>query len=165
VASDLSWWENTNYITKRAYQRMEIIRRLCQFSVPVDDLTHLYTLYVRSVLEFNCCVWNSNLTQAQENDIERVQKVACHIILQDSYSSYEDALSDLNLMSLKERRQQLCLKFANRCQKFEKSKDMFPLNDPNSHFTRSHEKFKVNFAETDRLRDSAIPQMQRLMNA
>ena len=155
MASDLSWWENTNYITKRAYQ----------FSVPVDDLTHLYTLYVRSVLEFNCCVWNFNLTQAQENDIERVQKVACQIILQDSYSSYEDALSDLNLMSLRERRQQLCLKFAKRCQMFEKSQDMFPLNDPNSHYTRSHEKFKVNFAETDRLKDSAIPQMQRLLNA
>ena len=117
------------------------------------------------MLEFNCCVWNFNLTQAQENDIERVQKVACQIILQDSYSSYEDALSDLNLMSLRERRQQLCLKFAKRCQKFEKSQDMFPLNDPNSHYTRSHEKFKVNFAETDRLKDSAIPQMQRLLNA
>ena len=103
MASDLSWWENTNYITKRAYQS----------SVPVDDLTHLYTLYVRSVLEFNFWVWNSNLTQAQENDIEKVQKVACQIILQDS-SSYEDALSDLNLMSLRERRQQLCLKFAKR---------------------------------------------------
>ena len=143
---------------------MKIIRRLCQFSIPVDDLKHLYTLYVRSVLEFNFWVWNSNLTQAQENDIEKVQKVACQIILQDS-SSYEDALSDLNLMSLKERRQQLCLKFARRCQKFEKSKDMFPLNDPNSHYTRSHEKVKVNFADTDRLRDSAIPQMQRLLNA
>ena len=143
---------------------MEIIRRICQFNVPVDDLTHLYTLYIRSVLEFNCCVWNFSLTQAQENDIERVQKVACQIILQDSYSSYEDALSDLNLMSLKERRQQLCFKFAKRCQKFEKSYEMFPQNDHNSHNTRSHEKYKVNFAETDRLKDSAIPQMQRLLN-
>ena len=40
----------------------------------------------------------------QENDIERVQKVACHVILQDSYTSYHEALTVQNLENLKERR-------------------------------------------------------------
>ena len=82
VSSDLTWWENTNSITRKAYQRLEMIRRLSQFKVPTDDLVHIYTLYVRSMLEFNCCVWNFDLTKAEENDIERVQKVAYKFILQ-----------------------------------------------------------------------------------
>ena len=139
---------------------MEILRRLSQFKVSVGDLVLLYTLYVRSVLEFNCCVWNFNLTQGQENDIERVQKVACHVILQDSYTSYHQALTVLNLQNLKERRKALCLTFAKRCLKYEKTKSMFPLNGPDVH----HETFQVKHAKTDRLKNSAIPQMQRMLN-
>ena len=72
------------------------------------------------MLEYNCCVWNFNITKAEENDIERVQKVACKIILQRSYTSYEEALNILGLENLKERRSRLCLKFAKRCLKYEK---------------------------------------------
>ena len=122
VSSDLTWWENTNSITRKAYQRLEMIRRLSQFKVPTDDLVHIYTLYVRSMLEFNCCVWNFDLTKAEENDIECVQKVACKIILQGSYTSYDDALSSLDLVNLKDRRNTLCLKFAKRCLKYEKTR-------------------------------------------
>ena len=165
ITADLTWWENTNCITVKAYQRLGILRRLCQFKVPKEDLSHIYTLYVRSMLEYNCCVWNFNITKAEENDIERVQKVACKIILQSSYTSYEDALNILGLENLKERRSRLCLKFAKRCLKYEKTRDMFPLNTPNTHDSRSHEKFQVNHAKTGRLLDSAIPQMQRMLNA
>ena len=130
-------------MNRKAYQRLEIIRRLCQFGVPVSDLSHIFILYIRSVLEYNCCVWNFDITKAEENDIERVQKVACKIILQDSYSSYEEALVALQLVNLKERRAKLCLNFAKKCLKYEKSKDMFPLNAPHSHHSRSHETYKV----------------------
>ena len=165
ITSDLTWWENTNSITKKAYQRLEMIRKLCQFSVPITDLSHIYILYVRSLLEFNCCVWNFDLTLAEEYDIERVQRVACKIILQESYQTYDNALDILNLEYLTDRRNSLCLKFAKRCLKYDKSKDMFPLNETNTSNTRSHEKFKVNHAKTNRLKYSAIPQMQRLLNS
>ena len=38
LTSDLTWWENTNSITKKAYQRLEILRRLYEFQVPISDL-------------------------------------------------------------------------------------------------------------------------------
>ena len=101
------------------------------------------------MLEYNCCVWNFNITKAEENDIERVQKVACKIILQSSYTSYEDALNILGLENLKERRSRLYLTFAKRCLKYEKNRDMFPLNTPNTHDSRSHEQFQVNHAKTE----------------
>ena len=133
--------------------------------MPTSDLKQIDILYVRSVLEFICCVWHFDITQAERNEIERVQKVACKIILQDSYQSYENALETLDLENLTERRMNLCLNFAKRCLKFEKTLDMFPLNELNTNHTRSHEKFRVKHAKTDRLKNSAIPQMQRLLNS
>ena len=165
ITSDLTWWENTNYITRKAYSRLEILRRLCPFSISTNDLVLIYTLYVRSMLEFNCCVWTFNITKAEVNEIERVQKVACRIILQDDYSSYENALETLNLDNLKDRRKKLSINFAKKSLKNQKTKYMFPLNAPDSHHIRGHDKYKVNHANTGRLLNSAIPQMQRLLNA
>ena len=160
VSSDLTWWENTNFIVKKAYQRLEIIRKLYEFNVPVNDLVQIYTLYVRSILEFNCCVWTFNITKGQANDIERVQKIACKIILKENYTSYEAALTTLDLQNLVERRKTLALTFAKNCLKHEQTKDMFPLNDA----SRSEE-YQVSFARHSRLVNSAIPQMQRLLNS
>ena len=104
LTSDLTWWENTNYIKKKAYQRLEILRRLYEFQVPLSDLSHIYFLYVRYIFEFNCCVWKYSITEAEVDDIECVQKVACKIILKESYISYESALVILKLVNLRERR-------------------------------------------------------------
>ena len=54
-------------------------------------------MYIRSVIEFNCSVWFSSITQDEKNDLERIQKVACKIILKDSYANYDDALKWLNI--------------------------------------------------------------------
>ena len=73
--------------------------------------------------------------------------------------TYSDALDQLGLQTLSERRQQLCKKFATKCLNNDKSKDMFPLDN-----AKNGDKFKVNFARHSRLLYSAIPQMQRLLN-
>ena len=159
VTQDLTWWENTNYLTRKGYQRLQLLKKLYEFNVPKSDLVLIYTLYVRSILEFNCCVWHFNLTKAQEEDLERVQKVACKIILKDQYQSYEDALTHLRLENLSLRRRKLCKKFALNSLKFDKSKDMFPRD-----YSRNKNSYKVNFARHSRLLNSAIPQMQRLLN-
>ena len=115
ISTDLTWWQNTNYLTQKGYQRLEILKKLYDFDVPEDDLVQIYTLYVRSILEFNCCVWHFNITQAEKHDIERVQKIAVKIILKEAYSTYEDALNQLGLQALSDRRQALCTKFAVKC--------------------------------------------------
>ena len=51
------------------------------YGAPKNDLTTLYCCVIRSNLGFGAQVWNGNLTQAQRNDIERVQKRALRIIV------------------------------------------------------------------------------------
>ena len=164
ISSNLKWQSNTDMIVKKAYQRMIIIRKLYSFNVPDRELVNIYTLYLRSILEQSCQVWHFSITEDEKIDLERVQKVACKVILKENYIDYENALKTLNLKKLSERRDQLCLKFAKKCLKFDQTRDMFPLNPSNNVNTRDYEKYEVKFAHTSRLLDSSVPQLQRLLN-
>ena len=95
------------------------------FGASVADKKDIYILFVRSVLEQSCPVWHSGLTSENAADLERVQKSACKIILQDKYIDYKNALSILEIDNLVDRRQELCLKFAEKCLKNEKISDNF----------------------------------------
>ena len=165
ISNDLKWDLNTAMIVKKANARMELLRRVVSFGTPVEDLKTIYMLFIRSLLEQSATVWHSSLTEENVNDLERVQKSALKIILQEKYKTYKQALAQLGLESLSERREQLCLNFAEKCLKNQKTKDIFPLN-PKSHQmgTRKQEKFQVQHANTGRLKNSAIIYMQNLLN-
>ena len=164
IQSDLKWHSNTDMLVKKGYQRMLILKKLYEFNVPVDDMVTIYVLFLRSILEQSCVVWHTSITEEEASDLERVQKVAFKVILKDRYERYEQALGILNLKKLTDRRSELCLRFAKKCLKMEKTKDMFPLNDCNQLENRHREKYFVQHASTGRLYDSAIPQMQRALN-
>ena len=164
VTSDLKWKKNTQMLIKKAYQRMIILHKLYGFNVPDSDLVVIYTQYLRSILEQSCQVWHYSITEQESTDIERVQKVAMKVILKDRYIDYEEALERLCLDKLSERREMLCLRFAKKCTKHEHTKDMFPLNQPNTQNLRDTEKYEVTSTNTARLLKSAIPQLQRALN-
>ena len=159
LTDDLKWEKNTRELTKNAYARMTILRRLHEFNIPIEDLICIYVLFIRSRVEYSAIVWHSSLTQGEEIELERVQKVALRLILKEDYGDYESALRKTNLKTLKSRRKDLCEQFAKKCVKSEHSKDLFPLN------SGKHEKYHVTFARTDRFKNSAIPYMQRLLNS
>ena len=123
-------------------------------------------MFVRSILEQSAVVWHSSLTVENCEDLERVQKTAVKIILKDKYKTYENGLARLGLETLKDRREHLCLKFAEKCTRNQKLKHMFPLKAKSHKMkTRKAEKFQVFKANTDRYKNSAIIYMQGQLNA
>ena len=144
---------------------MEIIRKISNFGASIEDLKTIYFAYVRSILEQSCTVWHSSLTEENSKDIERVQKSACKLILAENYRSYEDALKTLDIESLFDRRESLCLEFAKKCLRNEKMKKLFNEN-PKVHEmeTRNKEKYEVTQAKKSRFMKSPIICMQRLLN-
>ena len=90
-----------------------------------QDLRLIYIQYVRSILEQSCVVWHSSLTLENSLDIERIQKNSLRIILQNKYNNYEEALEKLNLETLEQRRETLCLKFARKCHENSQTNDIF----------------------------------------
>ena len=160
ITSDLKWDKNTSVLTKRAYSRMRLLHKMIEFGYTTEDLIHVYILYLRSLCEQSAVVWHSSLTVENEEDIERVQKTALKIIFKTQYKSYDNALVLSGLKTLKDRRKDLCLTFAKRCLKNDKTSDMFPLNNDKT----KHEKYKVYHANTSRLQNSPIIYMQHLLN-
>ena len=164
INDDLNWDANTKSIACKAFKRMIILQRLYSFGLPKEELINIYILYIRSVVENCAVVWHSSLSKENEVFLERVQKVALRIIFKDCYENYENALQISGLETLTQRRTNLCLKFATKCVKNPATKDMFPLNN-NVRKTRVSEKYYVQPARTDRLKMSAVPFMQRLLNS
>ena len=130
-----------------------------------EDLLHIYKTFIRSRLEFSCTVWHSSLSKMNEQDIERVQKSAMKLILKDKYVDYKKALKSVNLESLYERRERLCLRFAKKCLKDENFKKLFPMRKMNHGMKkRKTEKFFIKNISTERYKNSSIPAMQTALN-
>ena len=165
ITNDLKWHRNTAELVKRANARMRILHKIAEFSAPTEDMVQIYISYIRSILEQSCTIWHSGLTVEDIQDLERVQKSALRIILKDGYQTYDQALESLGLCKLSDRREKMCLRFAKNCSKNELTKDLFPLNPTNGMGTRDKQTFKVQHANTDRLKDSAVPYLQRLLNS
>ena len=110
-------------------------------------------------------VWHNSLTQENSDDLERVQKSTIRIILGQSFDDYEEALEKVDLNSLKARREVLTTNFAKKCVKTKKTEKMFPVREKVHNMNiRSEEHYQVDFANTNRLKNSAIPSMQRMLN-
>ena len=144
---------------------MELIRKLASFGAPVGDLKQVYITLIRIVCEQSSSVWHSSLTTQNEEDLERIQKVAFKLILKEKYESYENAQNILELPSLKDRRNDLCLTFARKCLGNDKMKDLFPANNrTHSMIPQYFEHFQVIASKTERLKKSPIIFMQNLLN-
>ena len=161
---NLKWDKNTKYLIKKAYSRMELLRKVSEFCKSTEDRLHIYKMYVRSVVEQSAPVWHSSLTKENTTTLERVQRVAVKIILEGNYT-YKESLDILNIPTLKERREILTARFANKCLQNEKSRSMFKLNISKSKIKlRYKKKYKEVLTKTSRLFNSAIPHMTRFLN-
>ena len=67
--------------------------------------------------------------------------------------------------TLHKRREKLLLKFALKCTQLKETKELFPLNiTQNSMKTRHKEKYEVYHAHTERLKNSTVPYLQKILN-
>ena len=87
------------------------------------------------------------------------------MVLREKYKNYNDALKILNLDTLEDRRTELTKRFAMNGIMSNTLNDLFPRNDPKHKMERrKKEKFKVNFANTERLKNAGVITMQNLLN-
>ena len=167
LTNDLKWGANTQYICKKAYKKMWVLRRMKLIGVEPLVILDVYIKEIRSVLELAVPAWHSGLTVQQTADIERVQRVALGIILSDFKSStegmsYNMALVTLDLEPLSVRREKLCVTFAKKTLKSRHS-DMFEDHQTHQN-TRHRTKFHEYSTNTKRCYNSPLNYLTRLLN-
>ena len=110
-------------------------------------------------------IWHSTLTQEDCDSLERVQKNALRNILKERYISYENSLNIVQLETLFKRREKLLYSFGKKSTIIEQTKHLFKRKETvHSKNTRNTEKYEVIHANTERLRKSTVPYIQRLLN-
>ena len=120
----------------------------------------VYMKQVRSILELAVSAWHGAITQAERDEIERVQKAALHI---EKYTSYRNALKQSKLQSLESRRDKLCLKFAKKAEKDPKHRQWFKKTQGSKTRQNPTKYYKV-LAHHDRYKKSPISHLTRLLN-
>ena len=154
---------HVEYISKIAYKRLWAIRKLKKAGISDEDLLHFFFVKIRSVLESNCPVFHSMLTQEGTDDIERIQKIVLRVILDERYTGYDSACKLLNIETLQSRRTKLCLNFAIksfRSNKFNLFKDDIKTFSYN---LRTQHMFHLPFAATSRYYNSPKLYLCRLL--
>ena len=171
LRSDMRWCDNTDYICKKGFARLWILRRLKGLGASQTELVDVYHKQVRSVLELAVPVWQPGLTKFEKNQIERVQKCALFIILGEQYTHYAQALELVNCESLEDRRKKICEKFVKKAASHPKYQNWFRMdsnlaNDKNTRKAKTHLKQKYHPVQcrTERYKDSPLPYLTELLN-
>ena len=164
ITSNLKWHANTKFICTKGYSRLWMLRNLKKLGASIENIKDVYEKQCRSVLEMAVPAWAAGLTKNEANQIERVQRTACAIMLGNEFSSYSRALITLNMETLSDRRKALCLTFANKAYKSEKFSGWFSESDVKVDTRSTKYKFKAVNTRTERYRDSPLPYLTELLN-
>ena len=139
---------------------MTMLTKLKYIGTSKEHLLDIYSLYIRSILEYCSVVWHSTLTVQQSDDIENVQKLCLKVILGSAYTGYDNALQMFSLERLTVRREARCLKYGLKSLIHPVHCNQFPVNPSPS----NREHFQVNWARTESYRMSAVPYIQGMLN-
>ena len=165
ISSNLKWKSNTVNMITKANRRLWIVRRLKSLGAEHDSLVDVYIKQVRSILEFGAPAWEGGITVREKEDIERVQRNACRIILGRTYISYEKALKYLNLEPLEARRTRLCLNFALKAESNPKFCSWFKESTKTYNTRSKQQKYKQIQANHARYSNSPIAYLTKLLNS
>ena len=161
LQSNLKWDLNTTMIYKKAMSKIWLLRRMKTLKLETETILEYYVKEIRPLVEHGVPVWNSGLTKGQVRQLERIQKVALYIILDEKDLSYNEACSKFNLKSLSERREDLCLNFATKLYKSERSSEFFT---PAVRKSRRPNLVIESFCRTKRAKNAPHNYLGRILN-
>ena len=169
IRSDLKTISNTENICKRVYKRMWIIRRLKALGASQNELIEVLQQQIVSICEVGVPFWGPMITVAESNMLERCLKTGLHIIFQESYGSFENALKLANMKTLRQRRFELIAKFSKKALKSDRFKGWFVEEKPSEREIETRTKkpmrlFKNVSCRTQRYQKSSLPYMTRLLS-
>ena len=101
-------------LVKKVHMRTWSLINLKKAQVENSDVLAIYKSIVRSVLDYASVTYNSLLTKEQEEELERLQR-KCIRVIYGWDKPYTELLQEASLKTLKERREDQCIKFAENC--------------------------------------------------
>ena len=168
IRSDLKTISNTENICKKAFKRMWILRRLKALGASNKQLIEVMKQQIISICEVGVPYWGPMITARESNMLERCMKTGLHIIFQENYQSYEHALKQANLKTLRQRRILLMNNFAKKASKSERFNKWFVVeSNEEGKSTRTKKPTRLLRqipCRTQRYERSSLPYMTKLLS-
>ncbi len=156
ISNDLKWNSHVKNICEKASTRLYFLRQLKRANVPSKHLLLFYVTCIRPVVEYACEVFHDSLPAYLSDDLERLQKRACRIILPDH--RYNEAMDQLGLVTLAARRQILTNKLFKTIVNDPDNKlyDLLPPVNSSEIYLRGRRMFQIPSFKTNRFRNDFI---------
>ena len=141
------------------------LRQLKKSGMGQVDLLVVYKTILRPVLEYACVTYGPMLTEEMNKNIEKLQLRVMKIIYGRTVS-YNTVLEMTSLEILRERREKKLLRFAQKTLANERfASKWFPKANVHNYFTRNPKIFLEEKTRTNRLYNSPLYTMRRMLNA
>ena len=112
-------------LKQRIRRRYWILIHLKKFGFTEDELAKVFRTIVRPVFDHCCVVYHSFLTDAQDEELDRLQNHALRYIYGKDLS-YKKMREKAGVPTLRARREELCDKFSAKCIKSDRFRAWFP---------------------------------------
>lgn len=155
---------HVNAMLGKLRRRLWMLTHLRQSGMSKPSLVSIYKSMIRSIQDFAAPAYHSLLNGVQANEIERIQRRALKDIFGYQFS-YRTILEHQNIESLHNRREKLVKNFAIKAAANGRfSPRWFPPAEEHGYPTRGRVKYKVFASKTERLKNSPLYFMRRILN-
>ena len=153
---------HVSHIRRKFYAKAWVIRHMKSAGTDEGKLVKIYCQYLRPVIEYLSNVYHALLTQELSNEIEKLQRSALRQIFGFKIT-YEELLKKANVKKLADRRADALTKFARKTVGNPRFESWFPERT-NREGLRYHEKYLIKKSNHDRLKNSTLNLMRRILN-
>ena len=152
-------------IRKRFRQKYWVLFHLRRNGFSNDELFKVYRNIIRPVADYCSPVYHAMLTDEQDEILERCQAHALRCILGKDIS-YAKMREAAGVPTLRQRRVELCDRFAQKCLKNARFSGWFPMKQVGRSTRRAAgpPEYLEEFARCDRKKNSPIFYMRRRLN-
>ena len=167
MRSDMRTCSNTEYLVRKAYKRMWLVRRLKGLGASRIQLVDALQKQVLSVLWLGAPAWFCQITQQERKDIDRVAKVGLRIIFGEFYGGFENALQAAQIRKPTEQLARMTERFAAknaRSSKFSKWLQPAARKTTNTRSVKNSQIYENVPARTARYGQSPIPYLTNIIN-
>ena len=112
ISYDLSWNAHVYEIVAKARKMVYMIYQLKRAGINQIDLVRIYLSVIRPVVEYACPLRHTNLPKYLSDNIEIIKK-RCFKTIFPGFT-YEDILQMLNIPTLHDRRNAICITYFGR---------------------------------------------------
>ena len=168
MRSNVRTCSNTEYLVKKEFKIMWLIRRLKGLGANTSQLIDALQKKALSVLWLGAPAWFCQTTEKEKKYLDRVAKIGLRIIFGDFYCGFNNALLSAKMLRPTEQIANMTRRFATKIATRSKFSQWFQpaaTKTSNTRSSKNGQKYQMVLSRTARFGKSPIPYLTHIFNS